>query len=343
LSRNGKSLIPTVPRRLVDAVPEPSGAAPVVVTGGSGFVGSHLVDSLLASGLRVRVIDNLVTGRTQNLRSALATGSCQLVEADLSGTPQLAPSSGIFHLASPASPPAYQAHPIETLWVNAAGTRNVLENARRSDCRVVLASTSEVYGDPEVHPQVESYWGSVNPVGIRSCYDEGKRFAEALSMAYRRTYGLDVRIARIFNTYGPRMDPNDGRVVSNFVKQAIEGRPLTVYGSGTQTRSFCYVSDLVRGLRALMDAPSIPDGGPVNLGNPTETTVDELAHVVAELAGVPLRVENGPAPSDDPRRRCPNIGRAREWLGWAPEVPLRQGIESTLVHFRHELRGPLVA
>ncbi|MCI4327580.1 MAG: SDR family oxidoreductase [Thermoplasmata archaeon] len=320
-----------------------SGAFPIVVTGGSGFVGSHLVDSLLGAGRSVAVFDNLVTGRSRNLAAAVATGKCNVVQADVSGSPDFPQSGGIFHLASPASPPGYQARPIETLWVNAAGTKNVLESARRSDCRVLLASTSEVYGDPEVHPQVESYWGSVNPIGIRSCYDEGKRFAEAISMAYRRTYGLDVRIARIFNTYGPRMDPNDGRVVSNFVTQAIGGRPLTIYGTGSQTRSFCYVSDLVRGLRALMDAEKVPDGGPVNLGNPTETTVGELARIVAELAGVPLHVENGPRAVDDPRRRCPNISRAREWLGWSPEVPLRDGIEATLAHFRTELRGTVVA
>ncbi len=320
------------------------GRDPVVVTGGSGFVGSHLVDSLVSDGRRVTVIDNLLTGRSRNLDGAIATGRCELLRDDIGAAPRLPnDAAGIFHLASPASPPAYQKWPVETLWANAAGTRNVLESARRSDCRVVLASTSEVYGDPEVHPQVESYWGHVNPTGVRSCYDEGKRFAEAISMAYRRAYGLDVRIARIFNTYGPRMDPNDGRVVSNFVVQAIEGNPLTVYGSGSQTRSFCYVSDLVRGLRLLMDVEEVPNGGPVNLGNPTENTVLELAEVVADLAHVPLRVEHRPEAEDDPRRRCPDIGRAQEWLGWRPEVPLREGLAATLAGFRLEIGRPVVA
>ncbi|MCI4328630.1 MAG: GDP-mannose 4,6-dehydratase, partial [Thermoplasmata archaeon] len=215
--------------------------------------------------------------------------------------------------------------------------------ARRSNCRVVLASTSEVYGDPQVHPQPETYWGCVNPVGIRSCYDEGKRYAEALSMAYRRVHGVDVRIARIFNTYGPRMDPNDGRVVSNFVTQALENRPLSVYGSGSQTRSFCYVSDLVRGLVALMAVEPIPEGGPVNLGNPKETTVTELARIVAEITGVRLQTRTDPSPADDPRRRCPDISRARKYLGWSPEVPLADGLRATVDHFRTELGRPVAA
>jgi UDP-glucuronate decarboxylase len=316
---------------------------PFVVTGGGGFVGSHLVDKLLASGSRVVVVDNFVTGRLSNLRGALATGRCELLSQDLTDAPELPAARGIFHLASPASPPGYQARPIETLWVNAAGTRTVLEAARRSPCPVVLASTSEVYGDPEVHPQVETYWGSVNPVGVRSCYDEGKRFAEALSMAYRRAHHVDVRIARIFNTYGPRMDPDDGRVVSNFVTQALEGRPLTVYGTGSQTRSFCFVSDLVRGLVALMAVDGIPDGGPVNLGNPTETTVHELARLVAEIAGVRLETRASESPADDPRRRCPDIGRAERYLGWTPEVPLRDGLRATLDSFRLELGRPIAA
>ncbi|MCI4317827.1 MAG: SDR family oxidoreductase [Thermoplasmata archaeon] len=316
-----------------------SPSTPFLVTGGAGFVGSHLVDSLLAAGHRVVVVDNFLTGRDKNLRGALATGRCELLRADLSASPELPLAQGIFHLASPASPPAYQAHPIETLWANAAGTRNVLEAARRSSCRVVLASTSEVYGDPEVHPQVETYWGNVNPVGIRSCYDEGKRFAEALSMAYRRVHSVDLRIARIFNTYGPRMDPNDGRVVSNFVTQALQGLPLTIYGSGEQTRSFCFVSDLVRGLRALMTVDPIPEGGPVNLGNPVESTVSELARFISEITGVPLQTLNRPSPSDDPRRRCPDISRARRYLHWSPEVELAEGLRATVEHFRSELGG----
>ncbi|HEV8049425.1 MAG TPA: UDP-glucuronic acid decarboxylase family protein [Thermoplasmata archaeon] len=342
--RRRKELIPRLPRKTVNGGDSTRDPGPVVVTGGSGFVGSHLADSLIADGHRVTVIDNLVTGRVRNLESALATGSCELIREDISGSPKIPnDATDIFHLASPASPPAYQKRPVETLWANAAGTRNVLEAARRLDCRVVLASTSEVYGDPEVHPQVESYWGHVNPTGVRSCYDEGKRFAEAISMAYRRAYGLDVRIARIFNTYGPRMDPNDGRVVSNFVAQAIERRPLTVYGTGAQTRSFCFVSDLVRGLRALMDAGTVPEGGPVNLGNPAETTVLELAQLVSEIAQVPLHIEKRPEPEDDPRRRCPDIARARTWLGWTPIVTLKDGIGATLAGFRLEVGRPIVA
>ena len=316
---------------------------PFVVTGGAGFVGSHLVDALLAGGGNVVVVDNLVTGRAKNLHDALASGRCEFVQADLSEADSLPDARGIFHLASPASPPAYQAHPVETMWVNAAGTRRVLERARASDCPVVIASTSEVYGDPAVHPQTEEYWGNVNPVGVRSCYDEGKRFSEALAMSYRRAHNVDVRIARIFNTYGPRMDPNDGRAVSNFVVAALEGKPLVVYGSGSQTRSFCYVSDLVRGLRALMDAPSVERGGPVNLGNPTENTIGELAGLVAKIAGVPLRMEHAAPAEDDPQRRCPDISRARRVLGWSPEVPLAEGLTKTIQHFQRELGRPIAA
>src|SRR5208282_5679992 len=225
-----------------------------VVTGAAGFLGSHLVDSMVADGWRVWGIDNLSTGRRANLEAALRKKRFRLRSADITGTGRLPRANRYYHLASPASPPAYQHDPISTLRVNSAGTLRVLEAARRSDARVLLASTSEVYGDPEVNPQSESYWGHVNPIGPRSCYDEGKRYAEALAMAYRREHGLDIRIARIFNTYGPRMDPNDGRVVSNFIVQGLRGRPLTIYGRGTQTRSFCYVSDMVRGLRMLMDA-----------------------------------------------------------------------------------------
>jgi nucleoside-diphosphate-sugar epimerase len=314
-----------------------------LVTGGAGFLGSHLVDSLLADGGPVTVVDNLVTGRRGNLAQALARGGLDLREADLTGTSDLPRVTGIFHLASPASPPAYQSRPIDTLWTNAAGTRAVLEAARRFDARAVLASTSEVYGDPEVHPQTEEYWGHVNPIGERSCYDEGKRFAEALALAYTRTYGIDVRLARIFNTYGPRMDPHDGRVVSNFVGQALEGEALTVYGSGAQTRSFCYVSDLIRGLRGLMDMDGVPPGQPINLGNPTETTVAELARLVAELVGVPLHVRTTELPMDDPRRRCPDIARAVRYLGWRPSVPLRDGLRRTIEHFRALREAPIAA
>jgi UDP-glucuronate decarboxylase len=303
------------------------------VTGSAGFLGSHLVDSLLADDWRVWGIDNFSTGRRANLEVALKSPRFSLRSVDVTRVSRLPRADRFYHLASPASPPAYQRDPIGTLVVNSAGTHRVLEAARRADARVLLASTSEVYGDPEIHPQTESYWGNVNPVGPRSCYDEGKRYAEALAMAYRRAYGLDVRIARIFNTYGPRMHPTDGRVVSNFIVQGLQGVPLSIYGRGEQTRSFCYVSDLVRGLRLLMDAaPGVPT--PMNLGNPKEITIRKTAELVARTLGIPLRIEFRSLPQDDPTQRSPNILRARRYLRWSPRVSFESGLARTVAYFR---------
>ncbi len=306
----------------------------IVVTGAAGFLGSHLVDRLLERrSNEVTGIDNFVTGREQNLREALESPRFRSVRADLSRLARLPRADRYFHLASPASPVAYQRDPVGTLLVNSTGTQRVLESARRADARVVVASTSEVYGDPEVHPQPEGYWGHVNPVGVRSCYDEGKRYLEALSAAYRRHYGLDVRIVRIFNTYGPRMDPRDGRIVSNFIVQGLRGEPFTIYGRGTQTRAFCYVSDLVRGLELLMEARrDVPT--PMNLGNPREFTVRKAAEVIARTLDVPMRAVFRPLPEDDPKQRVPVIRLARKHLGWSPRIPFEEGIRSTVEYFR---------
>jgi len=304
-----------------------------VVTGAAGFLGSHVVDRLLADGATVVGLDNLSTGRRSNLREPLESSRFRLRRGDLLRAGPMPRAPRYFHLASPASPVAYQRDPIGTLLVNSAGTRAVLEAARRADARVLLASTSEVYGDPEVHPQPERYWGHVNPVGPRSCYDEGKRFAEALAAAYRRRYGLDVRTARIFNTYGPRMDPQDGRVVSNFIVQGLRKQPFTLYGRGAQVRSFCYVSDLVEGLARLMEAdPKVPT--PLNLGNPRAFTVRQTAELIARILGIPPRFEFRPLPEDDPRRRSPDIRLARRHLGWRPRVSFETGLKRTVAYFR---------
>ena len=304
-----------------------------VVTGGAGFLGSHLVDLLLSEGSRVVAVDDLSTGRLSNLVEARRNPNFRWRRADLVRVRALPRADRYYHLASPASPPAYQRDPIGTLAVNSAGTHRVLEAARRADARVLLASTSEVYGDPTVHPQHEGYWGHVNPIGPRSCYDEGKRFAEALAVAYRRRYGLDVRVARIFNTYGPRMSPTDGRVISNFIVQGLRGEPFTLYGRGHQTRSFCYVSDLVQGLRLLMEASSsVPT--PMNLGNPREITVRHAAELVARSLGTPVRFRFLPLPEDDPKQRSPSISLARRHLGWSPKVSLEEGLPKTADYFR---------
>jgi UDP-glucuronate decarboxylase len=304
-----------------------------VVTGAAGFLGSHLVDSLLKDGWGVYGVDNLSTGRQINLEMARSDARFKFRDADITTISRLPRADRYFHLASPASPVAYQIDPVDTLLTNSVGTHRVCEAARRSDGRVVLASTSEVYGDPKVHPQSEAYWGHVNPIGTRSCYDEGKRYAEALAAAYRRRYGLDIRIARIFNTYGPRMLPNDGRVISNFIVQGLRGEPLTIYGRGEQTRSFCYVSDMVRALRLLMDAPAgVPT--PMNLGNPHEVTVRKTAKLVARMLGGSSQVEFRPRPEDDPMQRFPDISRAKQYLHWSPRVPLEKGLSKTVAYFR---------
>ncbi len=299
----------------------------VLVTGGAGFVGSHLCDQLLAQGARVDVLDNLSTGFAHNLPAGVGT----FWKEDVAAPPDLPPYDLIFHLACPASPPRYQADPVATFRTAVFGTVAMLEEARRHRSRILIASTSEIYGDPLEHPQKETYWGHVNPIGFRSCYDEGKRAAETIATDYSRKYGIDLRIVRIFNTYGPRMDPFDGRVVSNFIRQALAGEPLTIYGDGSQTRSFCYVSDLVEGILRAGRAEALPD--PVNLGNPGEFTISELADLLEEVVGHPLRRELRPLPDDDPRRRRPDITRAQGLLGWRPEVALRAGITRTIENF----------
>lgn len=303
----------------------------VAVAGGAGFLGSHLCDALLSRGDEVVALDNLSTGELSNLAAAHEHPRFQFVRCDVSvEVPVDGGVDAVMNLASPASPPAYLAMPLETLAVGSEGTRRLLELAERSGARFVLASTSEVYGDPEVHPQREEYWGHVNPIGPRSVYDESKRFAEALTMAHHRARGADVGIARIFNTYGPRLAPGDGRVVSNFVVQALRGEPLTVYGDGTQTRSFCYVDDLVAGLLALLDRDAT---GPVNLGNPFELTMLDLAERVLAATGSSSRLEHRALPTDDPTRRRPDIALAAELLGWSPAVGFDDGLARTVRYF----------
>ncbi len=299
----------------------------VVVLGGSGFLGSHLCDQLLARGDEVVCVDDFSTGRRDNVAHLADHAAFTLLEADVSvGIPVDGTVSGVFNLASPASPPDYLALPLETLAVGSEGTRNGLELAHRHGARFLMASTSEVYGDPDVHPQSESYWGNVNPVGPRSVYDEAKRFSEALTMAHHRTLGTDTAIVRIFNTYGPRLRPDDGRVVSNFLLQAMRGEPLTVYGDGSQTRSLCYVEDEVRGLLALFDSALT---GPVNIGNPDEYTVLQLARTVIDLLGSSSTIGHLPLPTDDPTRRRPDITVARAELGWEPTTSLEDGLSAT--------------
>jgi dTDP-glucose 4,6-dehydratase len=295
-----------------------------VVTGGAGFIGSHLCRTLIGNGVDVVAVDNLSTGDRENVAD-LEGSVFTLLEHDVvAGIPVDGPVDTILHFASPASPTAYLARPLETLAAGSEGTRNALDFARDRDARLVLASTSEVYGDPLEHPQRESYWGNVNPVGPRSVYDEAKRYAEALTMAYHRTHGVDVGIARIHNTYGPDLAPADGRSVSNFLVQAMRGEPLTVYGDGTQTRSFCYVDDLVAGILALVASDFV---GPVNLGTPNDVTVLELAKIVLEVVGSSSEVVFQELPVDDPVRRCPDISLAMRELGWEPKISLRDGIE----------------
>jgi nucleoside-diphosphate-sugar epimerase len=307
----------------------------VVVAGGAGFLGSHVCDALLARGDDVVAVDDLSTGRRNNVEHLGHDPHFELIEHDVVQPLVIAGRvDAVMNLASPASPKDYLALPLETLAVGSTGTRNLLELADDNRARFFMTSTSEVYGDPLVHPQVESYWGHVNPIGERSVYDEAKRFSEALTMAYHRARGLDVAIVRVFNTYGPRMQPDDGRVVSNFIVQALRGEQLTVYGDGTQTRSFCYVADEVRGFLALLDSD---ETGPINVGNPCEFTMLELAETVIELTGAPVGIVHEPLPADDPRQRQPDIGLAVRQLGWKPEIGLREGLALTIPYFAAQL------
>ncbi len=307
-----------------------------LVTGGSGFIGSHLVDRLLDGGDEVVVIDNYLTGRRVNLAHLASHDRLAVLELDvvlpLTDTTLQRPFDRIFHLASPASPVGYAKYPIETQLVNAFGTKNVLDLARRDGARFVYSSTSEIYGDPLVHPQVETYWGNVNPIGPRSCYDESKRFGESLITEYHRQHGVDARIARIFNTYGPRSDPEDGRVVPNFCMQAIQGKAISIYGSGLQTRSFCFVNDTVNGLLALMRTDGIA-GEVINLGNPAEITIGDFARTVVRIAASNSEILFKPLPLDDPTRRKPDISKAQRLLGWSPKVDLNDGLTRTIAYF----------
>ncbi len=304
----------------------------ILVTGGAGFIGSHLCERLLADGEEVICLDNFFTGRKSNIAHLLDDHKFELIRHDVT-EPILLEVDQIFNLACPASPIFYQLNPVKTVKTSVMGAINMLGLAKRVKARLLHASTSEVYGDPLVHPQTEDYYGNVNPIGPRSCYDEGKRVAETLMMDYNRQNGVDTRIVRIFNTYGDRMLENDGRVVSNFVVQALRGQELTIYGDGTQTRSFCYVSDLIEGLVRLMNAEAPDIHLPVNIGNPGEFTMNELAEEVGKTTGREIRVKYLPLPQDDPRVRRPNIDRAKSILGWAPTVPLAEGLKKTVEYF----------
>ena len=304
----------------------------IVVTGGAGFIGSHLCERLLAAGHEVLCVDNFFTGRRQNVVAMMSNPMFELMRHDVT-FPLYVETDQIYNLACPASPIHYQFDPVQTTKTSVHGAINMLGLAKRTKAKILQASTSEVYGDPEVHPQVESYWGNVNPIGPRACYDEGKRCAETLFFDYYRQHNLQIRVARIFNTYGPRMLPNDGRVVSNFIVQALKGEDITVYGEGTQTRSFCYVDDLVDGMTCLMGAPDAVTG-PVNLGNPVEHTILELAEKIIQMSKSSSKVVHKPLPQDDPVRRKPDISLAREKLKWAPSKPLEEGLELTIAYFR---------
>jgi len=305
----------------------------ILVTGGAGFIGSHLCERLIADGSEVICLDNFFTGRKSNIEHLLTHPHFELVRHDVT-EPILLEVDQIYNLACPASPVHYQYNPIKTVKTNVMGTINMLGLAKRVKARILQASTSEVYGDPIEHPQTESYWGNVNPIGLRSCYDEGKRVAETLMMDYHRQSGVDTRIVRIFNTYGTRMLENDGRVVSNFIVQALRGEHLTIYGDGSQTRSFCYVSDLVEGIVGLMNTEADDIHLPVNIGNPGEFTMNELAEKVGEILGRKIEIDYLPLPQDDPKQRQPNIERANKLLGWEPEVQLAEGLRKTVEYFQ---------
>ena len=313
----------------------------ILVTGGAGFIGSHLCERLLDEGHEVICLDNFFTGRRDNVAHLLANARFELLRHDVI-EPILLEVDQIYNMACPASPVHYQYNPVKTVKTSVMGMINMLGLAKRVRARILQASTSEVYGDPQVHPQPESYWGNVNPIGIRSCYDEGKRIAETLMMDYHRQNSVDTRIVRIFNTYGPRMMENDGRVVSNFIVQALKGEELTLYGTGEQTRSFCYVDDLVEGLICLMNTEAASDGtsihDPVNLGNPGEFTMRQLAEEVARACGTDVKLRHCPLPQDDPRQRRPDITRAQNLLGWQPSVPLREGLGRTVAYFAERVK-----
>lgn len=309
----------------------------ILVTGGAGFIGSHLIDRLMEQGHEVLCLDNFYTGHKRNIVKWFNHPNFELIRHDVTEPIRLEVDQ-IYHLACPASPVHYQYNPVKTIKTNVMGTMHMLGLAKRIKARFLLASTSEVYGDPEVHPQTEEYRGNVNPIGIRSCYDEGKRVAETLAFDYHRQNDVDIRVVRIFNTYGPRMLENDGRVVSNFVVQALRGQPLTVYGEGSQTRSFCYVSDLVEGIIRLMNGNFI---GPVNLGNPDEYTILQLAQAVQQMVNPDVPIDFRPLPQDDPRRRKPDITKAKTHLNWQPTVPLQEGLQRTIDDFRARMNGVL--
>jgi dTDP-glucose 4,6-dehydratase len=304
----------------------------ILITGAAGFLGSHLSERFIAEGQEVIGLDNFITGSRENAEYLLGLGGFELIEHDIAKPIDIGGKlDGVLHFASPASPVDYLELPIQTLKVGSLGTHNALGIALRHKARFLLASTSEVYGDPLIHPQVESYWGNVNPIGFRGVYDEAKRFAEAMTMAYHRYHGVDTRIVRIFNTFGTRMRPADGRVVSNFIVQALRSEPLTIYGDGSQTRSFCYVEDEVDGIWRLFSSDRVK---PTNIGNPNEFTIRQLADVVLEETGSSSALERLPLPEDDPKVRCPDISVAREKLGWEPKVQLREGIRRTIPYFR---------
>ncbi len=310
-----------------------------VVTGGAGFIGSHLVDALLARGQKVFALDNLITGREENLTEAKKNPSFTFIKYDVvEQLPVLGSIDYIYHLASPASVPDYQKYPEETALVNSVGTRGLLKVAKAHGAAFLYTSTSEVYGDPKEHPQPETYWGNVNPNGVRACYDEAKRYGEMMTMLYHRKYGVTTKIVRIFNTYGPRMRKDDGRVVSNFINQALEGKTMTLYGDGTQTRSLCFVSDLVAGIIAMMESDKT-NGDVINLGNPQEYTMLELAEKIKQMTSSVSLIEKAPLPADDPTKRRPDITKAQQILGWEPTISVDEGLQLTIDHYKQQQHG----
>ena len=307
----------------------------VLVTGGAGFLGSHFCERLLEDGHEVICVDNFYTGSKTNIKKLLDHSYFELIRHDIT-SPLFLEINQIYNLACPASPVHYQFDPVQTIKTSVHGAINMLGLTKRTKARILQASTSEVYGNPEIHPQTEDYWGNVNPIGIRSCYDEGKRCAETLFFDYHRQHGIEIKVARIFNTYGPRMHPNDGRVVSNFIVQALKGEPITMYGDGSQTRSFCYVDDLIEGFVRLM-ASDKEITGPVNLGNPREFTIRQLASQVLEIVGADTNLIEAPLPEDDPKQRKPDISLARSVLGWEPSIHLEEGLRQTIDYFRQKV------